>query len=74
MALDTMLAAEIEQQLKTMGRKERAQFTLDLVEVVHRYATSDAVGEERVSDDEGLGAVVAAARTHLEQTEADATE
>lgn len=74
MALDTMLAAEIEQQLKTMGRKERAQFTLDLVEVVHRYATSDAVGEERVSDDEGLGAVVAAARTHLESTEADATE
>lgn len=74
MALDTMLAAEIEQQLKTMGRKERAQFTLDLVEVVHRYATSDAVGEERVSDDEGLGAVLEAARTHLEQTEADATE
>lgn len=66
MALDTMLAADIEQQLKPMDERERAQFTLDLIEVVHRYATSGAVGEEKVSGEEGLESVVAAARRHLE--------
>ncbi|MER7796666.1 hypothetical protein [Microbacterium sp. NPDC096154] len=67
MALDTMLAAEIEQQLKAMDEKERAQFTLDLVEVVHRYATSDAVGEEKVDgESDGLDAVLEAARRHAE--------
>jgi hypothetical protein len=39
MALDTMLAADIEQQLKPLDAAGRAQFLLDLVEVVHNYAS-----------------------------------
>ncbi|WP_261164491.1 hypothetical protein [Microbacterium sp. Marseille-Q6965] len=68
MALDTMLAADIEQQLKAMDETERAQFTLDLVELVHRYASSGAMGEARLDDSEarGLGEVVEAARRHLD--------
>ncbi|MEL5991755.1 hypothetical protein ACOKGD_02595 [Microbacterium phosphatis] len=67
MALDTMLAADIEQQLKTLDAAGRAQFLLDLVEVVHNYATSDAVGEVQAGRDTGtLDAVRDAARAHAE--------
>jgi len=68
MALDAMLAADIEQQLKTMDKKDRAQFVLDLVGVVHGYVTSDAVGEENVdgSESDGLDRVIEAARRHVD--------
>ncbi|GAA1734494.1 hypothetical protein [Microbacterium paludicola] len=70
MALDTMLAAEIEQQLKPLDAAGRAQFLLDLVEVVHNFATSEAVGEaETGSVDTGsLDAVRDAARAHVDAT------
>ncbi|MBO3662958.1 hypothetical protein [Microbacterium stercoris] len=67
MALDTMLAADIEQQLKPLDAAGRAQFLLDLVEVVYNYATSDAVGEVQAGRDTStLEAVRDAARTHAE--------
>ncbi|GGH45290.1 hypothetical protein GCM10010921_20580 [Microbacterium album] len=61
-----MLAADIEQQLKSMDAAARAQFVLDLVDVVYNYVTSDAVGEEQVSSTEsdGLAKVRDAAREH----------
>ncbi|WP_309067835.1 hypothetical protein [Microbacterium sp.] len=70
MALDTMLAADIEQQLKSLDAAGRAQFLLDLVEVVHNYATSEAVGEAEVGDvsTDSLDAVREAARAHVEAT------
>jgi hypothetical protein len=73
MALDTMLAADIEQQLKPLDAAGRAQFLLDLVEVVHNFATSDAVGEERAggTDPGSLGAVRDAARAHLDAVTGD---
>lgn len=66
MALDTMLAADIEQQLKSMDAAARARFVLDLVEVVHNYVTSHAVGEEQVNgaESDGLARVRDAAREH----------
>ncbi|GAA3651274.1 hypothetical protein [Microbacterium marinilacus] len=68
MTLDTMLAADIEQQLKPLDEEGRAQFLVDLVEVVHRYASSTAVGEAQVDDreSEGLGEVLAAAKRHAD--------
>ena len=70
MALDTMLAADIEQQLKPLDAAGRAQFLLDLVEIVHNYATSDAVGEVAAggTDTGSLDAVRDAARAHVEAT------
>jgi hypothetical protein len=70
MALDTMLAADIEQQLKPLDAAGRAQFLLDLVEVVHNYATSEAVGEADAGspDTSSLDAVRDAARAHVEAT------
>lgn len=69
MALDTMLAAEIEQQLKPLDAAGRAQFLLDLVELVHNYATSEAVGEADAGGGTGsIDAVRDAARAHVEAT------
>ena len=67
MALDTMLAADIEQQLKPLDAPGRAQFLLDLVEVVYNYATSDAIGEVQAGRDTStLDAVRDAARAHAD--------
>lgn len=70
MALDTMLAAEIEQQLKPLDAAGRAHFLLDLVEVVHNFATSEAVGEAETGavDTGSLDAVREAARAHVDAT------
>ncbi|WP_345752084.1 hypothetical protein [Microbacterium rhizophilus] len=70
MALDTMLAADIEQQLKPLDAAGRARFLVDLVEVVHNYATSEAVGEAQAgsAEGDGLAHVLEAARRHADAT------
>ncbi|WOF22629.1 hypothetical protein N8K70_14720 [Microbacterium betulae] len=70
MALDTMLAAEIEQLLKSSDEVTRAELVDDLVGVVFNYVTYDGVGGESAEDHEtseqrSLGAVAEAARSHL---------
>lgn len=75
MALDTMLAAEIEQLLKSSDEVARAELVHDLVEVVSNYVTYDGVGgesaeEHETSEQRSLGAVVQAARAHLDAARA----